>query len=282
MIVVISKDDYGTPVVFVECWGSPRWWCWWVDVSEKPTKRRGRTKKLRREEMLMKENVKFKIGKRGYEKWKVQLRSKELPEHAAQGPVTASKRPTPSLSQASARKQPRRWVVWHDDNMILLSNTFQVIVSSPRHGQHQPAASVGHQGQSQDAAEVGGWAALLVHARPRRQEAVQVRVGAQVFQSVTSCLEPNTADRRASQRMRMRPTLRLLDRPWWRSRGPRPHPSCRWPGPRCSSPWPRRETMPTDDVVNEIIYVTILMNFLIHELNKFTSIESPSQYFFIL
>ena len=61
--------------------------------------------------MLMKENVKFKIGKRGYEKWKVQLRSKELPEHAAQGPVTASKRPTPSLSQASARKQPRRWVV---------------------------------------------------------------------------------------------------------------------------------------------------------------------------
>ena len=35
--------------------------------------------------------------------------------------------------------------------------------------------------------------------------------------------------------------------------------------------------MPTDDVVNEIIYVTILMNFLIHELNKFTSIESPSQ-----
>ena len=34
-----------------------------VDVSEKPTKRHGRTKKLRRE-MLMKENVKFKIGKR--------------------------------------------------------------------------------------------------------------------------------------------------------------------------------------------------------------------------
>ena len=63
--------------------------------------------------MLMKENVKFKIGKRGYEKWKVQLRSKELPEHAAQGPVRASKskRPTPSLSQDSARKQPRRWVV---------------------------------------------------------------------------------------------------------------------------------------------------------------------------
>ena len=72
---------------------------------------------LRREEMLMKENVKFKIGKRGYEKWKVQLRSKELPEHAAQGPVRAikSKRPAPSLSQdsvsVSARKQPRRWVV---------------------------------------------------------------------------------------------------------------------------------------------------------------------------
>ena len=65
--------------------------------------------------MLMKENVKFKIGKREYEKWKVQLRSKELPEHAAQGPVTASKRPAPSLSQdsvsVSARKQPRRWVV---------------------------------------------------------------------------------------------------------------------------------------------------------------------------
>jgi len=38
--------------------------------------------------------------------------------------------------------------------------------------------------------------------------------------------------------------------------------------------------MPTDDVDNEIIHVTILMNFLIHELNKFTSIESPSQYFF--
>ena len=101
----------------------------------------------------------------------------------------------------------------------------------------------------------------------------------QVFQSVTSCLEPNkdTADCLAAARWRMRPTRRLLDRPWWRSRGPRPHPSCRWPGPRCSSPWPRRETMPTDDVVNEIIYVTILMNFLIHELNKFTSIESPSQ-----
>ena len=160
-------------------------------------------------------------------KSKVESSSNELPKHAAQGLVTASKRPTPSLSQASARKQPRRWVVWHDDNMILLSNTLQVIVSSPRHGQHQPAASVGHQGQSQDAAEVGGWAALLVHARPRRQEAVQVRVGAQVFQSVTSCLEPNTADRRASQRMRMRPTLRLLDRPWWRSRGPRPRPSWR-------------------------------------------------------
>ena len=31
-----------------------------------------------------------------------------------------------------------------------------------------------------------------------------------------------------------------------------------------------------------MIYVTILLNFLIHELNKFTSIESPSQYFFIL
>ena len=63
----------------------------------------------------MKENVKFKIGKRGYEKWKVHLPSNELPEHAAQaqGPVTASKRPTPSLSQdsARARKQPRRWVV---------------------------------------------------------------------------------------------------------------------------------------------------------------------------
>ena len=26
--------------------------------------------------------------------------------------------------------------------------------------------------------------------------------------------------------------------------------------------------MPTDDVGNEIIHVTILMNFLIHELNK--------------
>ena len=66
--------------------------------------------------MLMKENVKFKIGKRGYEKWKVQLRNNE-PEHAAQGPVTASKskRPAPILSQdsasVSARKQPRRWVV---------------------------------------------------------------------------------------------------------------------------------------------------------------------------
>ena len=61
----------------------------------------------------MKENVKFKIGKRGYEKWKVHLPSNELPEHAAQGPVTASKRPMPSLSQdsARARKQPRRWVV---------------------------------------------------------------------------------------------------------------------------------------------------------------------------
>ena len=33
--------------------------------------------------------------------------------------------------------------------------------------------------------------------------------------------------RTASQRMRMRPTLRLLDRPWWRSRGPRPRPSWR-------------------------------------------------------
>ena len=61
----------------------------------------------------MKENVKFKIGKRGYEKWKVHLPSNELPEHAVQGPVTASKRPLSSLSQdsARARKQPRRWVV---------------------------------------------------------------------------------------------------------------------------------------------------------------------------
>ena len=58
--------------------------------------------------------------------------------------------------------------------MILLSNTFQVIVTSPRHGQHQPAASVGHQRQSQDVAEVGGCAALLVQARPRRQESTQI------------------------------------------------------------------------------------------------------------
>ena len=66
----------------------------------------------------MKENVNFKIGKREYdEKWKVHLPSNELPEYAAQGPVTASKskRPACSLSQdsasLSARKQPRRWVV---------------------------------------------------------------------------------------------------------------------------------------------------------------------------
>ena len=65
----------------------------------------------------MKENVKFKIGERGYEKWKVHLPSNELPEYAAQGPVRASKskRPASSLSQdsasLSARKQPRRWVV---------------------------------------------------------------------------------------------------------------------------------------------------------------------------
>ena len=50
-----------------------------VDVSENPTKRHGRTKKLRREEMLMKENVKFKIGKRGYEKWKVNLLATSFP-----------------------------------------------------------------------------------------------------------------------------------------------------------------------------------------------------------
>ena len=49
-----------------------------VDVSEKPTKRHGRTKKLRRE-MLMKENVKFKSGKRGYEKWKVHLPAMSFP-----------------------------------------------------------------------------------------------------------------------------------------------------------------------------------------------------------
>ena len=48
---------------------------------------------------------------------------------------------------------------------------------------------------------------------PRKSE-LNTAAGAQVFQSVTSCLEPNTADRRASQRMRMRPTRRLLDRPW--------------------------------------------------------------------
>ncbi len=38
----------------------------------------------------------------------------------------------------------------------------------------------------------------------------------QVFQSVTSCLEPNkdTADCLAAARWRMRPTRRLLDRPW--------------------------------------------------------------------
>ena len=65
MIVVISKDDYGTPVVFVEVEEAHDDD---VDVSENPTKRHGRTKKLRREEMLMKENVKFIIGKRGYEK----------------------------------------------------------------------------------------------------------------------------------------------------------------------------------------------------------------------
>ena len=38
----------------------------------------------------------------------------------------------------------------------------------------------------------------------------------QVFQSVTSCLGPNkdTADCLAAARWRMRPTRRLLDRPW--------------------------------------------------------------------
>ena len=151
--------------------------------------------------------------------------------------------------------------------MILLSNTLQVIVSSPRHGQHQPA------GQSQDAAEVGGCAALLVHARPRRQEAVQVRVGAQVFQSVTSCLEPNTADRRASQRMRMRQTLMSETAGQTLVKKQR------------SAATPKLKVAGSTKLAaasKSMIYVTILMNFLIHELNKFTPIESPSQYFFIL
>ena len=52
----------------------------------------------------MKENVKFKIGKRGYEKWKVQLRSNELPKHAAQGPVRASKSKRPGQRQSQRQE----------------------------------------------------------------------------------------------------------------------------------------------------------------------------------
>ena len=232
MIVVISKDDYGTPVVFVECWGSPQWWCWWVDVSEKPTKRRGRTKKLRREEMLMKENVKFKIGKRI---WKVESSSpsNELPQHTAQGPVKASKRPASSLSQdstsVSARKQPRRWVVWYDNNMILLFRSSLLVPGMASINQQPQLATNGRAKMSWSSV-----AALPSLFRPAPgakspcKSELNTAARFQVFQSVTSCLESNTADRRASQRMRMRPTLRLLDRPWWRSRGPRPRPSWRW------------------------------------------------------
>ena len=84
MIVVISKDDYGTPVVFVECWGGPWWWCWWVDVSEKPTKRRGRTKKLRREEMLNERKRKIQNWQKRI--WKVESSSPQQRASRARSP----------------------------------------------------------------------------------------------------------------------------------------------------------------------------------------------------
>ena len=83
MIVVIRKDDYGTPVVFVECWGGPWWWCWWVDVSEKPTKRRGRTKKLRRE---MLNERKRKIQNWQKRIWKVESSSPQQRASRARSP----------------------------------------------------------------------------------------------------------------------------------------------------------------------------------------------------
>ena len=170
MIVVIRKDDYGTPVVFVECWGGPWWWCWWVDVSEKPTKRRGRTKKLRREEML---NERKRIIQNWQKRiWKVESSSPQQRASRARSPGSHDGQQETHVQLVPGQRQEAAQEVGgvirqYDNNMILLSNTFQVIVTSPRHGQHQPAASVGHQRKSQDVAEVGGWvAAPRVRASP--------------------------------------------------------------------------------------------------------------------
>jgi len=86
---------------------------------------------------------------------------------------------------------------------------------------------------------------------------------------VTSCLEPNTADRLAAD----------VDETDSETAGQTLVKKQR------SAATPKLKVAGSTKLAaasKSMIYVTILMNFLIHELNKFTSIESPSQYFFIL
>jgi len=81
---------------------------------------------------------------------------------------------------------------------------------------------------------------------------------------VTSCLEPNTADRLAAD----------VDETDSETAGQTLVKKQR------SAATPKLKVAGSTKLAaasKSMIYVTILMNFLIHELNKFTSIESPSQ-----
>ena len=118
--------------------------------------------------------------------------------------------------------------------------------------------------------EVGGCAALLVQARPRRQESVLVRVqhcgrvpgvpvrdlllgakhgGPPRLAADADETDSETAGQTLVKKQRSAATPKL-----------------KVPG-----------STKLAAASKSMIYVTILMNFLIHELNKFTSIESPSQ-----
>ena len=86
---------------------------------------------------------------------------------------------------------------------------------------------------------------------------------------MTSCLEPNTADRLAADADET--DSETAGQTLVKKQRSAATPKLKVPG-----------STKLAAASKSMIYVTILMNFLIHELNKFTSIESPSQYFFIL
>ena len=86
---------------------------------------------------------------------------------------------------------------------------------------------------------------------------------------MTSCLEPNTADRLAADVDET--DSETAGQTLVKKQRSAATPKLKVPG-----------STKLAAASKSMIYVTILMNFLIHELNKFTSIESPLQYFFIL